>query len=340
MVFSLCLALVVAGHATDHAAPRTPGYHVIKRIPAGGEGGWDYLTVDGAARRFYISRGTHVMVLDADSGKPVGDIPDTPGVHGIALASDLGRGFISDGGDNTVTVFDPTTLKALKRVTVGTRPDAIMYDPATHRVFTFNAGSSDTTAVDAATESVVGTVPLGGKPEFAVSDERGTVFVNIEDKSEIVAFDAKALMVKKRWSIAPGEEPSGLAIDRKHHRLFVVCSNGKMVISDAEAGKVIGTADIGQGPDAAAFDPGPGFAFSSNGRDGTLTIVKEEKPGKYSVVQTVPTAAGARTMALDPKTHRIYLVTAKMMPPPPGQPGQRFRRSYEPGSFEVLIVGP
>lgn len=314
-----------------------PAFHVMKTVQVGGEGGWDYLTVDGAAHRLYVSRGTHVMVLDSESLTVIGDIPNTPGVHGIALAPRIGRGFISCGGDNSIAIFDLKTLKETGRTTVGGRPDAIIYDPASSRVFTFNAGSSDTTAVDAASGKVAGTVALGGKPEFAQPDGKGTVFVNIEDTSEVVAFDSRALTVKKRWSLSPAEGPSGLAIDTRHHLLFSTCGNGMMAVSDDEAGKTVATPEIGRGPDAGTFDPGLGLAFSSNGADGTLTVIKEDSGGKFSVAATVPTAPGARTMALDPKAHRIYLVTAR---PLPAQPGGGRRRSYEPGSFTVLVVGP
>lgn len=341
MVLSFCLPLLSVGLAppAPALAPRpAAAYHVIKRIPVGGDGGWDYLTVDSSTHRLFISRGAHVIVIDVESGASAGEIANTPGVHGIALAPDLGRGFTSNGGDNTVTIFDLKTLKEISRVPVGTGPDAIIYDPATKRVFTFNGRSGDASAVDGASGSVVGTIPLGGRPEFAASDGKGHVYCNIEDKSEIVAIDSNALTVKNRWSLAPGDGPSGLAIDAKHHRLFSVCGNGKMVISDPEAGRVIGTADIGKGPDAAGFDPGTGFAFSSNGGDATLTVVKEAPGNKFEVVENAQTEPGARTMALDTKTHRVYLVTAKFGPPPAGATGRR-RGVMEPGSFVVLVVG-
>lgn len=335
------LSLLFFGNTQIVSAAGT-SYHLIKKVTIGGEGGWDYLTIDTATRIFYISRGTHVMLFDMDNATTIGDIADTPGAHGVALAPELNRGFTSNGGDNSVTVFDLKTLKETLRVKVGTRPDAILYDPATKRVFTFNGGSKDVTAVDATNGSLVGTLPLEGRPEFAVSDQTGIIFVNIEDKNELVAFDAKKLMVKNRWPLAPGEGPSGLAIDRKNHRLFSVCSNGKMIIIDSRNGKVVAAPDIGKGPDAAGFDPGTNLAFSSNGGDGTLTVIKEEAPNQFKVVETVSTDTGARTMAVDTKTHQIYLVTAKVKPIPPTPPGEtptRVRRSYEPGSFTVLIVG-
>jgi YVTN family beta-propeller protein len=331
-------ALALSGTALF--AQETPRYHEIKRFAIGGDGGWDYLTCDSAAHRLYISRSNRVIVLDMDKGVVAGEVADTPGVHGIALVPKLHRGFSSNGGDNTVTVFDTKTLKEVDRVKVGTRPDAIIFDPASNRVFTFNGGSSDATAIDATSAKVVGTVPLAGRPEFAVADGKGGIFVNIEDKSEIVAFDAQALSVKNRWSLAPGEEPSGLAMDRKHRRLFAVCSNEQMVVLNADTGKVVATPAIGKGPDASAFDSQEELAFSSNGRDGTLTLVKEEGPDKFRVVATVPTQPGARTMALDPKTHILYLATARFVPQPAGETGQRRRPALEPNSFVILAFGP
>src|SRR6266481_3829593 len=314
------------------------GYHVTKTYKLGGEGGWDYLTVDSKARRVYISRGTHVMVVDADTGAVVGDVPNTNGVHGIAIAPDFAKGFISDGRDATVTIFDIKTLKVLGTAPTGKNPDAIVYDPASKRVFAFNGSSKDATAIDAKTGTVAGTIPLGGKPEFAVADEKGHVFVNIEDKSEIVQFDSNKLSVENRWPIAPGVEPSGLAIDRKHRRLFSVCSNKLMVVVNADSGAVITTLPIGQGTDAAGFDPETGFAFSSNG-EGTLTVVHEDSADKFSVVDTVPTQVRARTMALDTKSHNVFLVTAEFGTPPAATAQQpRPRAPMVPGSFTLLAL--
>jgi YVTN family beta-propeller protein len=314
-------------------------YKLIKKVPIGGEGGWDYLAVDSDAKRCYISHQSHVVVFDTEKEKVIGDVNNTPGVHGIAIARKLNKGFISNGGDNSVTVFDPDTLKETGRIKVGTRPDAIMFDQTTERVFVFNGGSRDSTVIDA-NGTVIGTIALGGKPEFAVSDMKGHVFVNIEDKSEIAVIDASKLTVINRWALAPGEEPSGLAIDLKNNRLFSVCSNGKMVITDYATGKIVATPEIGKGPDAAAFDPETGLAFSSNGQDGTLTVIKEETPGQFKVVETVTTAPMARTMALDMRTHLIYLVSAKLRAPAAGEVQGGRRRNFEPGSFELLIVGP
>ena len=315
------------------------GYHVVKTYKLGGEGGWDYLTFDQASRHLYLSRATHVAVIDADSGKLVGDIPDTPGVHGIALAPEFGRGFVSNGREGSVTIFDLNSLKAVGKIAVGQNPDAILYDPASKRVFTFNGRSNDATAIDAAKGIVVGTIKLDGKPEFAVSDMVGEIFVNIENTSQLVALDPNKLEVKSRWPLAPCEEPTGLAIDRKHRRLFSGCSNKLMAIVDADNGKVISTLPIGEGVDATAFDPETELAFASCG-EGVLTVVHEDSADKFSVAETVPTERGARTMALDPIRHQIFLVTAKFGPAPAATADQpRPRPAILPDSFVVLVVG-
>lgn len=318
-----------------------PGYHVTKKIPIGGDGFWDYLTLDSEARRLYISHATHVVVMDVDSGKVVGDIPGTDGVHGIALARDLGRGFTSNGRAGTVTVFDLKTLKVLDTVkTTGMNPDAIVYDPVSHRVFTFNGRSSSSTAIDATTGKVAGTIDLGGKPEFAQADGKGHIYDNLEDKSQVVELDTGKLSVMGRWSVAPCESPSGMAMDREHRRLFLGCDNKMMAVMDADSGKVMTTLPIDEGVDANRFDPGTGLAFSSNG-EGTLTVVKEESPEKFTVVENVPTRRGARTMALDLKTHNIYLATAEFGPrPAPTAEHPHPRPSLVPGSFTVLEVEP
>ena len=329
-ILSLSLAAVAVAAAG-------PGYHVIKTYKVGGEGGWDYLTVDASTRRFYISRGTHVIVLDADSGKNVGDIPDTPGVHGIALAPELGKGFVSNGREGTVTVFDLSTLAPSgSKIKVGENPDAILYEPATKRVFTFNGRSQDSTAIDAASGKVLGTIKLDGKPEFAASDAKGQVFVNIEDKSELTVIDPNKLEVKTKWPLAPCTEPSGLALDRKNRRLFVGCDNKMMAVVDADSGKVLATPAIGEGVDATAYDDETGLAFASCG-EGVLTVVREDSPQKFSVVENVKTEPGARTMALDTKTHNVFTVTAKFGPPPAATADNPHpRRTILPDTFEVL----
>ena len=329
-------ALLVAAAAVAAAGP---GYHIIATYKLGGDGGWDYLTVDAAARRLYISRATHVMVVDTDSGKTVGDIADTPGVHGIALAPELGRGFVSNGREGTVSIFDPKTLATNSRVKVGDNPDAILYDSATKRVFAFNGKSQDATALDAAKGTVLGTIKLGGKPEFAASDGKGEIFVNIEDKSELLAIDPNKLEVKTRWPLAPCTEPSGLALDRKNRRLFVGCDNKMMAVVNADNGKVITTLPIGEGVDATWFDDETNLAFASCG-EGVLTVVREESPDKFSVAENVPTQQGARTMALDSKTHNVWVVTAKFGPPPAATPDNPHpRRSIVPDSFVALVIG-
>jgi DNA-binding beta-propeller fold protein YncE len=335
--FALLLVLLLV---VSSASAQAPGYKVAKKFELGGDGGWDYLTVDNASRRIFVSRSTRVMVVDADSGKLLAEIPDTPGVHGIAVANDLGRGFISAGRANSVTIFDLKTLNVISKVAVGQNPDSILYEPSSHRVFTFNGRSSDSTVIDAAKGEVVGTIPLGGKPEFSVYDDKGTIYVNIEDKSELVSIDPKTMKETARWSLAPCEEPTGLAIDRKKHRLFSACGGNKlMAISDFSAGKVIASVPIGAGSDGAGFDSDSGFAFSSNGQEGTLTIVGEESPGKFAAVQTVETQRSARTMTVDPKTHAIYLPAAKYGPPPaPTAENPRPRPVAEPGSFVLLVV--
>jgi DNA-binding beta-propeller fold protein YncE len=315
-----------------------PGYRVTATYKVGGEGGWDYLTADANNRRLYISRGTHVIVLDLDSGKTVGDIPDTPGVHGIALAPELGKGFTSNGREGTVTIFDMQTFKQIgEKVKTGDNPDAILYDPATKRVFTFNGRSQDATAIDAVSNRVLATIKLDGKPEFAASDAKGGVFVNIEDKSELTSIDPNKLVVKQSWPLAPCTEPSGLAIDRKNGRLFVGCDNKMMAVVDTSSGKVLATPAIGEGVDATAYDEGTGLAFASCGQDGVLTVVKQESPDKYSVAENVPTQKSARTMALDTKTHNVYTVAAQFGPKP--APTPQNPRGYPPvlpGTFVVL----
>ena len=332
-VLGVCLA---AGAMTAAG----PGYHVVTTYKVGGEGGWDYLTADAGARRLYISRGTHVIVLDLDSGKNIGDIPDTPGVHGIALAPELGRGFTSNGREGTVSIFDIKTLALISKVKVGENPDAILFDPATKRVFTFNGRSQDSSAIDAASGKVLGTIKLDGKPEFAASAAKGEVFVNIEDKSELVAIDPSKLQVKATWPLAPCTEPSGLAIDRKHRRLFVGCDNKMMAVVDADNGKVLATPAIGEGVDATAFDDETGLAFASCGGDGVLTVVKEDSPEKFSVAENVTTQKGARTLALDSKTHKVFVVTADFGPPPAATTENPHpRRSIVPDTFVVLVAG-
>jgi len=308
-------------------------YKIVSTWKLGGDGGWDYLTADSNAHRLFIARATRVMVIDTTTGKQIGEIPDTQGVHGVALAPELGRGFTSNGREDTVSEFDLKSLAVEKKIKVGNVPDAILYDPFSKRVFTFNAKGHDTTALDASKGEVVGRIDLGGKPEFAATDDKGTIFVNIEDASEIVAFDPLKLAVKSRWKLADCEEPTGLSIDRKNRRLFSGCGGGKtMAIVNADSGKTVAAPAIGQGCDATAFDADRGLAFASAG-DGTITVIKEDGPDKFSVLQTLTTQKGARTMALDARTHQLFTVTANVS-------GTRENRKIEPDSFVVLVADP
>ncbi len=317
----------------------TSGYRLIKKLNLGGSGGWDYLYVDSDARRLYISRSTHVVVVDADSGNVVGDIPNTNGVHGIAVASELGRGFTSNGRDSSVIIFDLNTYQPIGSLKVEKNPDAILYDPATHQVFAFNRGSSSASVINAKTGNTAGTVALSGHPEFAVADGNGMVYVNLDDKSEVIALDSRKLEVKSRWPLAPGKSPSGLAIDRQHQRLFSACENKKMIVLNTDNGSVISSISIGEGTDAAVFDPATQLAFSSNG-EGTLTVVHEDSPDQFSVIETIPTQRGARTMAIDAKTHNIFLATAQFGPPPEPTPERPHPRpNIIPDTFVILVFG-
>ncbi|MBI1802916.1 MAG: YncE family protein [Ignavibacteriae bacterium] len=316
------------------------GYHIIDSLKLEGEGGWDYLTVDTSSERVYISRSSRVQVVDIGKHSLVGEIPNTIGVHGIALVPSLGKGYTSNGRDSSVTVFDLATLKTLRTIKIDARnPDAILFDPSSHRVFTFNGGSSNATAIDVGSDSIAGTVPLPGKPEAGVTDDNGTVFVNIEDKSVLVVFDSRTLKVLHTWPLAPGEEPSGLAIDKEHRRLFSGCGNRTMAIVDTDSGTVVTTVPIGNGVDGTAYDPASSFAFSTNG-EGTLSVVREDTPTKFSVVENAATRRGARTIALDEKTHRIYTVSAKFGPPPaPTADRPHPRPAIEPGSVTLYTIG-
>jgi len=311
--FTLCLMLSVLAFSEE-------SYHVIKKIPIPGQGGFDYLTIDGSARRLYVSHGTQVEVLDVDSGAIVGKIPNTMGVHGIAIAPELGRGFVSDGQTATVTIFDLKTLKPIAEVPAGKKPDAIIYDSASSHVFAFNGGSDSTTVISAADGKVVGTLDLGGGPEFAAADGNGYVFNNLEDQSKLVKINSKKLSVDERWPLAPCEAPSSMAMDRPNRRIFIGCRSKVMAVVDADSGKVITTVAIGDHVDASAFDPESKLIFNSNG-EGTISIIHEDSPDTYSVVQTVKTLPRAKTLALDLQTHRVFLSTV------------------EDGQFEVLVVG-
>lgn len=316
-------------------------YKIANKIKVEGDGGWDYLISDESTGRLYLSHGTVVNVVNEADGKLIGTIPDTKGVHGIALANDLNKGFISNGRDTSITIFDLKTLATVTKVKIsGINPDAILYDPFSHKVFAYNGRSNNATVLDANTNTVVATIPLEGKPEFSVTDEKGKVYVNIEDKSKICVINSTTLKVEQTWPIAPGEAPSGLALDNKNHRLFTVCDNKLMVILDAETGKIITSLPIGENVDGATFDPDNERVYSSNG-DGTLTVVQGTNGGNYKVLENVSTQKGARTITLDKKTHHVYLPTAEYGPPPaPTTDNPKPRASIVPGSFIVLDVEP
>ena len=315
-------------------------YHFIQEIPVGGDGGWDYLSVDPVGRRLYVSHATKVVVVDIDKNEVVGEIADTPGIHGVALATDLKRGFTSNGRENKAGIVDLETLKTLSKVDTGQNPDGMLYEPGRQEVYMFNGRGKSATVFEAKTGAIVATIPLSGKPEFAAADvQAGRVYNNIEDKSEVAVIDTKTHQVAATWPIAPGEEASGMAIDAEHHRLFLGCGNKLMVMMDSTNGKVVATVPIDPGVDATAFDPGTQLAFASCGA-GTVTIAKEETPDKLTVVQTLTTERGARTMTLDPKTHNINLATARFEEQPEPAPGApRQRPKVIPGSFKILVYG-
>lgn len=313
------------------------GYHLLKTIPVPGDTGWDYLKYDPSSKRLFISRGDHVAVVNVETGKVVADIGGMQRIHGIVLAPEFNRGFVTDGQAAKVWIFNLKTLKVVGSAPAAPDADGEVYDPASKRVFTMNGDSKSSTVIDAKSGKVLGTIDLGGGPEFPVADGQGHVYANIETTSEIVEIDANTMKITNRWPLAPAESPSGLAIDTTNHILFSGCHNKMMAIVNADTGKVIATPAIGQGVDATRFDPGTGDAFSSNG-DGTLTVIHEDSPTQFSVVDNVQTERGARTMALDPTTHEVFLVTAKFEPLPANAP-PRTRRKMVAGSFHVLVFG-
>ncbi len=320
------------------SADAAGAYKFLKEIPIGGEGGWDYLSVDTAGRRLYVSHATKVVVIDIDKDAVVGEIADTPGVHGVALAPDLGKGFVTCGRENKCAIVDLKTLETLAKVETGQNPDGMLYEPSRQEAYLFNGRSGSATVIDAKTGKVTATIPLEGKPEFPTADSQaGRVFDNLEDKSEVAVIDIKSHQVVNRWPIAPGESASGMAIDVAHHRIFCGCENNLMIMMDNTTGKVVGSVPIGSHVDANAFDPGTQLAFASCG-DGTTTIAHEDSPEKLTVVQTLKTEQGARTMTIDPTTHKIYLGAAKYGAPSGGS-GKKGRPSIVPGSFHILVYG-
>ena len=318
-VFRFAVMLILSG-AWLAASGQATGYSIIKKIPIPGNGSWDYLTVDEGARRLYVSHGTQVEVVDIDAGTIAGAILNTPGVHGIAIAPELHRGFISNGQASTVTIFDTTTLRRISDVPVGKKPDAIIYDPATSQVFAFNGGANSASVINARDGKVAGTIDLGGGPEFAAADDKGYVFDNLEDESLLLKINSQKRVVEQRWPVAPCSSPSSMAMDRQNRRLLVGCRSKVMAVINADTGKVITTLPIGDHVDATAFDADRKLIFNSNG-EGTITVIHQDSADKYSVVATVKTVPKAKTMALDPKTHQLFLSTS------------------ENGQFEVLVVG-
>jgi DNA-binding beta-propeller fold protein YncE len=316
-------------------------YHFEQEIAIGGEGGWDYLSVDPTSHRLFISHATKIVVVDTATNKVVGEIADTPGVHGFAIAPELGRGFASNGRENKVSIVDLETLKTLSKVETGENPDAILYESGQREVYTFNGRGHSATVFDPTTGKVVVTIPVGGKPEFAQADPAaGRVYFNLEDKSEVLAIDTKTHEIVAHWPIAPGEEATGMAIDLAHHRLILGCGNAKMIVMDSTSGKVVATIAAGEGIDATSFDSATQLAFASAGGSGSVTIAHEDAPDKFTVVQTLPTARGARTMTLDPVTHKIYLATAQFEPQSaPADGGASHRPKMIPGTFKLLVYG-
>lgn len=334
--FLVAGALLAGGSFAQTAGP---GYKVSKKINTAGDGSWDYLVVDEPTQRLFVSHGMVTQVVDIKTGKLISTIPDTKGVHGIAIANDLNKGFISNGRDTSVTVFNLKTLEIITKTKVsGINPDAILYDEFSHKVFVYNGRTANATVLDAKTNKIVETIKLEGKPEFSVTDGKGTIYVNIEDKNSITRINAVTLKVEKNWSIAPGEEPTGLALDTKNHRLFAVCSNRMMVVVNTEDGKVITTVPIGDGCDGVVFDEGKKCIFSSNG-EGTITVIKQENENKYHVLETVNTQKGARTITLNNTTHQLFLPTAEYgETPAPTTENPRPRPIIKPNSFVILVV--
>lgn len=343
---SVCalLQLHAAALRAADASPLPPAeYTVSATWPLGGTGGWDYLALEASGARLFVSRGDRVDVIETSSGRLTGTIPNTSGVHGIAFAPELKRGYTSNGRADTVTAFELDTLRTIQETPVsGKKPDAILYEPQYKHLFTANGASSNISVLDPATLQVVATLALPGPPEFMATDAAGSVYVNIEtDSGKLVQIDAKSLAVKATWPLTGCANPTGLAMDRAQHRLFSACANQIMVVTDAVSGKQVARIDIGNGPDGAAFDPGLGFVFSSNGADGTLTIAHEETPDRYRVIATLSTQKSARTMALDQATHKIFLAAATLAAAPPATAEQpRPRPSAVPGSFVILVAQP
>jgi YVTN family beta-propeller protein len=341
--FALASVTTTQGGAAEPSATLAARdlYHFLRELPIGGEGGWDILTIDSAANRLYLSHATKVIVIDLNKNVIAGEISDTPGVHAFLAVPELQRGFSSNGKESKSSVVDLTTLKTISKIDTGTNPDDVVYEPDHEEVYIFNHTGNSATVINAKTLIVSATISLEGNPEFAVVDEAaGRVYCNIEDKSEVAVIDAGKHQVVAHWSVAPGEEPSGIALDARHHRLFAGCHNNVLVMLDTQTGKVIAHVPIGRGVDGCAFDQARQLVFASCG-DGTTTIAREEGPDKLTVFQTLNTERSARTMALDPKSRRIYLPSAQFEPPPSPSPGASpGRPTIVPNTLKLLIYGP
>lgn len=335
LILGICIATF---GQVQTAAGAVPAYHVAKTYTLGGGGFWDYLTFDPGSQRLFIGRNDRIMVVDTGSGKLVGEVHGLKRAHGVAIDHALGRGFATSGGNATLVIFDLKTLAVLGKTKVGIDDDAIQFDPATRHIFTFNGDAHTASVIDPATGKLIGTVDLGAKPEFGVPDGRGKLYVNLESTSQLAEIDARTMKVTRRWPLAPCQSPSGLAIDAVHHILFSVCRNRVMAISNAVSGKVIAHVPIGPGADAARYDAGTGLAFASTGRDGAITVVHEDSPTRFRVVERVKTQLGARTMGLDPGTHRLFTVTASFKPRPKSEGQRRRFPQMIPGSFKLFVL--
>jgi DNA-binding beta-propeller fold protein YncE len=331
------LAIVVALLAIAASPAPAPGYHIVSTFALGGEGSWDYLAFDTEGHRLFIARQNRIMVVDPVGGKLLGEVPGIKGAHGVAFSQATNRGFATEGAGASVTMFDLKTLQVISRIPAEDDADGIVFDPATKRAFTMNGDAHSSSVIDVATAGNVGTIPLGGKPEFGVTAGNGKLYANITDTAEVVEIDAAAMKVTRRWPVAPCASSTGLSIDVPRNRLFTVCRNKYLAVSDTIAGKLVTTVPIGAGVDASAFDPATDLVFASNG-EGTLTVVHEDTPDTYTVVETVPTGPGAKTMALDPASHRVYLGTAAFGPVDPNAPGGRRRPPMLPDSFKLLVL--
>ena len=340
LLLAAALTLAGGGPALAQTTPAAAPYHLLHTIPVGGEGGWDFLATDPAGERLYVAHGTQTEVIDLKTKRHIGTVPNTPGAHGVAIVPSAGRGYVSCGRNNVCVLFDLKTLQNLGTVATGPKPDALLYDEFSQRVFAFSNDGGQSSVLDPATGKVVGTAELGGDVEVPATDSQGHIFVNLEDKSEVIEFDAKTLAVLHRYPLAPGEEPTGLAFDPKTHRLFSGCANEKLVVTDSQTGKQVAVLPIGKGVDGAAFDPGTGNIVTTNGGDGTMTVIHQDSPTQYRVVATVPTQRGARTVATDPKTGHFYTCTADLGPAPAPTPANPHPRpSIVPGTFRVLEYG-